>query len=198
MLSKMEEYVKFFDFKDNSSFVRGSLTVFFDFLDLKENFLKTPESAQKFLEEIEPRLIAQKIQDAFLLIYQNLSKEEQEAIFYKIDQNRKESITDKREFIKMKQTAILHGYEIVSKVGYMGECYIGKFKKPFLRPVTPEATNEWNLMTLDQKITLLEDQHNKLIECNTIDHMPHHIQNIERNIAEITKGIKDDSKFENV
>jgi hypothetical protein len=140
-------------------------------------------------------LIEHKIQDAFSLIYQNLSKEEQEAIFYQIDQDRKEPTIDRRESLKMKQTAILYGHEMESKVGYVIETYVKNYKKPLYRTVTPEETTEWELMTADQKITLLEDQRNKLIICKSVEHHPHHIQYIERHIDEISKGIKEDSKF---
>jgi Arc/MetJ-type ribon-helix-helix transcriptional regulator len=195
LLSKIDEYVEKFNFKDTSSMVRESLLILFDFLDLKENYLKNPENAYNFLKEIEPRLMSQKTQDAFVMAYQNLSKEEQEAIFYQIDQNRKESIIDRRESLKMKQTAILYGHEMEPKIGYVGETYLKNFKKPFYRAVTPEETTEWELMTADQKITLLEDQRNKLITCKSIEHYPHNIQYIERHIDEISKGIEDDSKF---
>ncbi len=198
MLSDIEEHVKRFDFKDTSSFVRGAVSVLIDFLDLKENYLKTPENAFAFLKEIEPQLSDQKIQDAFSLIYPNLSKEQQEAIFYKLDQNRRESIMDKSEHVKMKQTAIHFGHEMDLKVGYVGKSYVGHYKKPFFRAVTPNDTKEWELMTLNQKITLLEDQRNKLIECSkSIKHTPSHIQFIEHTIAKISKGIEEDSKFEN-
>jgi hypothetical protein len=196
MISNIEEYVERFNFKDNSSFIRGAVSVLFDFLDLKENYLKTPENAYAFLKEIEPQLIEHKIQDAFSLIYQNLSKEEQEAIFYRLDQNRRESVIDRRESLKMKQTAIRRGYEMEPKIGYVGESSIGYLKKFLYRPVIPEETKEWELMTTNQKITLLEDQRNKLIDCKSIEHSPHDIQIIERNIDKISKGIKEDSKFE--
>jgi len=197
MISNIEEYVERFNFKDNSSFIRGAVSILFDFLDLKENYLKTPENAYAFLKKIEPQLTEHKIQDAFSLIYQNLSKEEQEVIFYRLDQNRRESAMDRRESLKMKQTAILYGHEMEPKVGYVIETYVKNYKKPLYRAVTPEETKEWELMTLDQKITLLEDQRNKLIICKSVEHHPHHIQYIERHIDEISKGIKEDSKFEN-
>lgn len=196
MISKIDEYVEKYGYADNSSLIRDAVNVIMDFLDVKENYLKTPENSHAFLKEIEPKLMSQKTHDAMVLVYQNLSKEEQEAFFYKIDKLRQTSIIDKREFLKLKHSAILWGYEMEPKVGYVGESYMGNFKRPLFRPVIPEEIKEWELMTHDQKITLLEDQRNKLIECKSIKHAPHNIQIIERNIDKISKGIEEDAKFE--
>ena len=194
LISKVEKCVKKYNFKDNSSFIRESIQVGLDFLEGKENYMKTPEDAKQFLENIEPQFNALKRDKAILTIYNNLTKEEQEAIFYQLDQERRKNIVNESELKKRKEIASDMGYEIEPKIGYVGNASINN-DDGFFRPVRPDD-KAWMMLTHDQKIVLLEEQRKKLAE-NQLKNKERNYRKLEYNIAEISQGIEKESKLGN-
>ena len=194
LISKVEECVEKFNFKGNSSFIRESIQVGIDFLNGKETFMKTPEDARKFLEKIEPQFNALKRNDAILTIYKDLTKEEQEAIYYQLDQQRRKTIVNELELKKRKEAAFRIGYEIEPKVGYIGKSGYNGFDD-FFRPVRP-SDNDWGLLTQDQKKTLLEELENKLYEIQ-LKHKDSEHQSLKQCIEEISQEIEKETKLEN-
>jgi len=192
-LTKLEECVKKFDFKDNSSFIRESIQVGMDFLEGKENHMSSAEDAKKFLEKIEPRFNSLKRNEAILTIYKDLSKDEQEAIFYQMDLDRKNKIISERDLVEKKLHAFRCGYELEPKVGYR---LTRSGNHEFYRPILPRDS-EWDLMTQEQKISLLEEQRKKLSDFRLkSDNNSDFHNSIQRNIDEISKGLETDSELE--
>ncbi len=195
LLSKIDENVKKFHLKDNSTFIRESAQVMIDFLNCKENYLKTSENALEFLKKIEPQFTSQKTQDSILKVYAGLSDKEQEMIFYSLDLKRKEKIQSKKDIEKMEKIAVEYGYEVEAKVGYIPKGGINNMR--FWRPISPDDS-EWDEMTNVQKECLLEEQKNKLAQNQSNElGTTSGTSMIMRNIKEISTGLEQELNVEN-
>ena len=191
LLTKMDEVIKKFGFIDKSSFIRESIHVGIQFLEKKENYLKDPEKAKEFLESIEPRFNALKTKDAVLTIYKGLSENEQESIFYHIDQERKKKVLTKREEEKRKLHALRWGYELEPKVGFK---QVNSNGHDLFAPILPDDP-QWDDLTKNQKIVLLE-KFSKNISNGKSKYPKNNFSYQERQIEEIVKAIKEEDENE--
>ena len=158
----IEDLVKQKRYDSVSEFIRVGIDMLIKYHNY-EHQMEDKEYREKFLSEIKPELLMDKLQSAIAESVANLSDEDFEMFAYAVSTER---LTRKRhgdyEQKKMIE-CIRNGGELEARVGYkLGRTGSNGTAFEFYKPITPDWKEDWDNLSDDDRTILLEELKEKL------------------------------------
>ena len=158
----IEDLVKQKNYDSVSEFIRVGIDMLIKYHNY-EHKMEDKDYREKFLSEIKPELLMDKLQSAVSENVANLSDEDFEMFYYALSTQR---LTRKRnaEYEKKKMIhCIRNGGELEARVGYkLGRTGSNGTAFEFYKPITPDWKEDWDNLSDDDRTILLEELKEKL------------------------------------
>ena len=184
---KIDEAVAQYGFKNQSEFIRSSVTYFFDFLELKEKLID-PEVNRKFIEEHDPLIQAERDILKLEQVVGHMTQEERTRIEFAIAKENNKVIAINNKSLQMNKEVMQRGGEINPKVGYW-EAYRDD-GNIFYVPIEPRNDIRWKELSMLEKETLRDELKIKLEEFHKKYPNYSHEPGFAYTLKDITEAIK--------
>jgi hypothetical protein len=157
---EINNVVKQAGFRDKTSFLKFTIELGLNYVNRGMKLQDDPKKAQEFLNEQLPKICHLNETEAFTTWYRHSPKEMRDAIFLKIDEERKKILRSEKKEKERGERNRICGFELEPKIGYWkgpNDRYVA------YAPILP-SDDEWEFLTEEQKNDLFKDQQQKLEE----------------------------------